>query len=326
MNKVLVTGAAGFIGSHLSELLTKEGFQVIAYDKYNSLGTFGWLDKSKYKKERQFALGDIRDFDHINKFIKQCNHIIHLAALISIPYSYLSPSAFIDTNIRGTYNILEASLKSKKFENLISTSTSEIYGSAKYTPIDENHPILGQSPYSASKIGADHLALSYYLSYGLNVNLIRPFNTYGPRQSFRAIIPTITKQALSKNKYFQLGNLSPKRDFTYVADTCDAFLKLLKKQKKYGEIYNIGSNSNISNKYLLDMICKKLNITKKIKKDNKRVRPTKSEVVELLCDNSKFTKKFNWKPKISLSDGLDQYIDWFRENKGHYNYLQSYDI
>lgn len=326
MNKVLVTGAAGFIGSHLSELLTKEGFQVIAYDKYNSLGTFGWLDKSKYKKDIEFALGDIRDFDHINKFIKQCNHIIHLAALISIPYSYLSPSAFIDTNIRGTYNILEASLKSKKFENLISTSTSEIYGSAKYTPIDENHPILGQSPYSASKIGADHLALSYYLSYGLNVNLIRPFNTYGPRQSFRAIIPTITKQALSKNKYFQLGNLSPKRDFTYVADTCDAFLKLLKKQKKYGEIYNIGSNSNISNKYLLDMICKKLNITKKIKKDNKRVRPTKSEVVELLCDNSKFTKKFNWKPKISLSDGLDQYIDWFRENKGHYNYLQSYDI
>ena len=326
MNKVLVTGAAGFIGSHLSELLTKEGFQVIAYDKYNSLGTFGWLDKSKYKKDIEFALGDIRDFDHINKFIKQCNHIIHLAALISIPYSYLSPSAFIDTNIRGTYNILEASLKSKKFENLISTSTSEIYGSAKYTPIDENHPILGQSPYSASKIGADHLALSYYLSYGLNVNLIRLFNTYGPRQSFRAIIPTITKQALSKNKYFQLGNLSPKRDFTYVADTCDAFLKLLKKQKKYGEIYNIGSNSNISNKYLLDMICKKLNITKKIKKDNKRVRPTKSEVVELLCDNSKFTKKFNWKPKISLSDGLDQYIDWFRENKGHYNYLQSYDI
>ncbi len=326
MNKVLVTGAAGFIGSHLSELLTKEGFQVIAYDKYNSLGTFGWLDKSKYKKDIEFALGDIRDFDHINKFIKQCNHIIHLAALISIPYSYLSPSAFIDTNIRGTYNILEASLKSKKFENLISTSTSEIYGSAKYTPIDENHPILGQSPYSASKIGADHLALSYYLSYGLNVNLIRPFNTYGPRQSFRAIIPTITKQALSKNKYFQLGNLSPKRDFTYVADTCDAFLKLLKKQKKYGEIYNIGSNSNISNKYLLDMICKKLNIKKKIKKDNKRVRPTKSEVVELLCDNSKFTKKFNWKPKISLSDGLDQYIDWFRENKGHYNYLQSYDI
>ena len=326
MNKVLVTGAAGFIGSHLSELLTKEGFQVIAYDKYNSLGTFGWLDKSKYKKDIEFALGDIRDFDHINKFIKQCNHIIHLAALISIPYSYLSPSAFIDTNIRGTYNILEASLKSKKFENLISTSTSEIYGSAKYTPIDENHPILGQSPYSASKIGADHLALSYYLSYGLNVNLIRPFNTYGPRQSFRAIIPTITKQALSKNKYFQLGNLSPKRDFTYVADTCDAFLKLLKKQKKYGEIYNIGSNSNISNKYLLDMICKKLNITKKIKKDNKRVRPTKSEVVELLCDNSKFTKKFNWKPKISLSDGLDQYIDWFRGNKGHYNYLQSYDI
>ena len=326
MNKVLVTGAAGFIGSHLSELLTKEGFQVIAYDKYNSLGTFGWLDKSKYKKDIEFALGDIRDFDHINKFIKQCNHIIHLAALISIPYSYLSPSAFIDTNIRGTYNILEASLKSRKFENLISTSTSEIYGSARYIPIDENHPTLGQSPYSASKIGADHLALSYYLSYGLNVNLIRPFNTYGPRQSFRAIIPTITKQALSKNKYFQLGNLSPKRDFTYVADTCDAFLKLLKKQKKYGEIYNIGSNSNISNKYLLDMICKKLNIKKKIKKDNKRVRPTKSEVVELLCDNSKFTKKFNWKPKISLSDGLDQYIDWFRENKGHYNYLQSYDI
>ena len=326
MNKVLVTGAAGFIGSHLSELLTKEGFQVIAYDKYNSLGTFGWLDKSKYKKDIEFALGDIRDFDHINKFIKQCNHIIHLAALISIPYSYLSPSAFIDTNIRGTYNILEASLKSKKFENLISTSTSEIYGSAKYTPIDENHPILGQSPYSASKIGADHLALSYYLSYGLNVNLIRPFNTYGPRQSFRAIIPTITKQALSNNKYFELGNLEPKRDFTYVADTCDAFLKLLKKQKKYGEIYNIGSNSNISNKYLLDMICKKINITKKIKKDNKRVRPSKSEVVELLCDNSKFTKKFNWKPKVGLSEGLDQYIDWFRENKSHYNYLQSYDI
>ncbi len=326
MNKVLITGAAGFIGSHLSELLTKEGFQVIAYDKYNSLGTFGWLDKSKYKNDIEFVLGDIRDFDHINKSIKQCDHIIHLAALISIPYSYLSPSAFIDTNIRGTYNVLEASLKSKKFKNLISTSTSEIYGSAKYTPIDENHPILGQSPYSASKIGADHLALSYYLSYGLNVNLIRPFNTYGPRQSFRAIIPTITKQALSNNKFFQLGNLEPKRDFTYVGDTCDAFLKLLKKQKKFGEIYNIGSNSNISNKYLLEMICKKLDITKKIKTDHKRVRPSKSEVVELLCDNSKFKKKFNWKPKISLNDGLDKYIDWFRENKSNYNFTHDYDI
>ena len=275
MNKVLVTGAAGFIGSHLSELLTKEGFQVIAYDKYNSLGTFGWLDKSKYKKDIEFALGDIRDFDHINKFIKQCNHIIHLAALISIPYSYLSPSAFIDTNIRGTYNILEASLKSRSLKILFLLQQVKFMALQNILQLIENHPILGQSPYSASKIGADHLALSYYLSYGLNVNLIRPFNTYGPRQSFRAIIPTITKQALSKNKYFQLGNLSPKRDFTYVADTCDAFLKLLKKQKKYGEIYNIGSNSNISNKYLLDMICKKLNITKKIKKNNKRVRPSK---------------------------------------------------
>ncbi len=326
MSKILVTGAAGFIGSHLTEYLILKGFHVVAYDKYNSNGSFGWLNNSKYKKDIEFVLGDIRDYDHINKTIQNCNKIIHLAALISIPYSYISPSAFINTNVIGTYNILESAKNSKKFESLIVTSTSEIYGSAKYTPIDEKHPIQGQSPYSASKIGADQLALSYFLSYGLNLNVIRPFNTYGPRQSFRAIIPTIIKQALGDSKFFQLGNLKPKRDFTYIEDTCSAYLKLLKNKKTFGEVYNIGNNTNVSNNELLNLISKKLNISKKIKIDSKRIRPNLSEVKELLCDNSKFIKKFNWKPRYDLNEGLNKYISWFKNNKDEYFYNNKYDI
>ena len=326
MNKILITGAGGFIGSHLTELMVKKGFDVIAYDKYNSQGTFGWLDKSEFKKDIEFVLGDIRNYDHISKTIKKCSKIIHLAALISIPYSYISPSAYIDNNIIGTYNVLESCKNSNKFESLIVTSTSEIYGTAQYTPMDEKHPFVGQSPYSATKISADQLALSFNLSFGLNVNIIRPFNTYGPRQSYRAIIPTIIKQAFSKAKYFKLGSLFPKRDFTYVDDTCLAFLELMRNQSKFGETYNVGSGNNVSTKSLVELICKKLNISKKIKKDYSRIRPLKSEVNELLCDNSKFVKSFNWKPKNDLNDGIEKFISWYLKNKHFYNNQIKYDI
>jgi len=314
MPKILITGSAGFIGSHLTELLVKEGFHVKAFVRYNSKNSWGWLDESKYIGNIEIITGDIRDYDSVYKAMIGCDTVFHLAALIGIPYSYISPLAYIKTNIEGTYNILE-SAKNLNFINVIITSTSETYGTAQYVPIDEKHPLAAQSPYSASKIAADQLALSYYKSFGLPIKIIRPFNNYGPRQSARAIIPTIISQILSDKEKLNLGNLSPSRDFTFVKDTCNGFLEILKSDKLFGEITNIGMNEEISVEKLIDLIAKILRKDIEIEKDIKRIRPEKSEVEKLICDNAKIKKFTNWKPTYDLQTGLKETIEWFKDNK-----------
>jgi len=311
--KIFITGATGFIGSHLSELCVEKGFNVVAFDRYNPNNNWGWLENSKYKKEMEVILGDVRDYDSVSKAMKGCSKVMHLAALIGIPYSYESPLAYIRTNIEGTYNVIE-SAKNLSFDEILITSTSETYGSAKYVPIDEKHPLIGQSPYAASKIGADQLALSYYLTFDLPIKIVRPFNTYGPRQSLRAIIPTIISQILEKRGEIKLGNTLPTRDFLYVKDTCDGFLEILKSEELFGEVVNIGVNSEIS---MRDLVRKIMEITGSkisIKEDLKRVRPLKSEVDRLCCDNKKILSKTNWKPNYDLNKGLEETIDWFKNN------------
>lgn len=318
-NKILITGATGFIGSHLAELCVEKGFSVVAFDRYNSNNNWGWLENSKYKNEMEIILGDVRDYDSVSKAMKGCNTVFHLAALIGIPYSYISPLAYIRTNVEGTYNVLE-SAKNYKLDQILITSTSETYGSAKYVPIDEKHPTLGQSPYAASKIAADQLALSYYLSFNLPVKIVRPFNTYGPRQSLRAIIPTIITQALENNNSIKLGNLNPTRDFLYVKDTCSSFLAILKSKKLFGEVVNVGLNSEISMEDLTGKIAKIISSDKliKIKKDQKRIRPTRSEVERLCCNNKKLLKNTSWKPHFDLNSGLKETINWFKKfNNSH---------
>ena len=260
-NKVLVTGAAGFVGSHLSEKLLSLGYSVVAFDRYNSNNDFFWLNnlRKKKKKNCSFILGDIRDYDSVFHAMKDCNIVIHLAALIGIPYSYYSPLAYLKTNLEGTYNVLEAA-KQLKLKNIIITSTSEVYGSAQYLPIDESHPINSQSPYAASKAAADQLSMSYFKSFNLPVKIIRPFNIYGPRQSERAIIPTIINQTLSQNKNIKLGNTSPTRDFNYISDVTDAFVKIMNNKKSVGKIINVANSKRIS----IALLCKEIyKITKK---------------------------------------------------------------
>ena len=319
MKKVLITGATGFVGSHLTELCVKKGFEVIAFDRYNPNYNLGWLEKSKYKNDINFVFGDIRDYDSVLKTMEGCKIVFHLAALIGIPYSYLSPQAYLKTNVEGTYNILQSS-KHLDIEQTIITSTSEVYGTAQYLPIDEKHPISAQSPYSASKISADQLAISYYNSFQLPIKIIRPFNVYGPRQSSRAVIPSIIIQALNNKKEIKLGNVEPTRDFTYVTDTCNAFLDILKIKNLFGNTLNVGSN----NEHTVEDICKKilikLNSKAKIKKEERRIRPLKSEVVRLVCDNTKAKKQANWKPKISIDEGLNKTINWFKENKDFFKH------
>ena len=314
MKKILITGATGFVGSHLAELCVKKGFEVIAFDRYNPNYNLGWLEKSKYKDDINFVFGDIRDYDSVLKTMKGCKIVFHLAALIGIPYSYLSPQAYLKTNVEGTYNILESS-KHLDIEQTIITSTSEVYGTAKYIPIDEKHPISAQSPYSASKISADQLAISYYNSFQLPIKIIRPFNVYGPRQSSRAVIPSIIIQALNNKKEIKLGNVEPTRDFTYVTDTCNAFLDILKIKNLFGNTLNVGSNNEYSIENIAKKILVKLNSKANIKKEAQRTRSIKSEVVRLVCDNSKFLKYTQWKPKIKIEKGLDRTINWFREFK-----------
>ena len=314
MKKILITGATGFIGSHLAELCVKKGFEVIAFDRYNPNYNLGWLEKSKYKDDINFVFGDIRDYDSVLKTMKCCKIVFHLAALIGIPYSYLSPQAYLKTNVEGTYNILESS-KHLDIEQTIITSTSEVYGTAKYIPIDEKHPISAQSPYSASKISADQLAISYYNSFQLPIKIIRPFNVYGPRQSSRAVIPSIIIQALNNKKEIKLGNVEPTRDFTYVTDTCNAFLDILKIKNLFGNTLNVGSNNEYSIENIAKKILVKLNSKANIKKEAQRTRSIKSEVVRLVCDNSKFLKYTQWKPKIKIEKGLDRTINWFKEFK-----------
>ena len=312
-NKVLITGACGFIGSHLTELFVKKGFSVIAFDRYNSENNYGWLENSIYKKDIEFILGDIRDYDSVFNAMQNTKYCIHLAALIGIPYSYISPLAYIRTNIEGTYNILE-SAKNLGLDKILITSTSEVYGSAQYTPMDESHPKVGQSPYSASKIAADQIAISYFRSFDQPIKIICPFNVYGPKQSERAIIPTIINQLLNNNGELHLGNINTSRDFTYVDDTCLGFYEIYKSSDFFGEVINIGSNKTIFIKDLVEIISSKMNKKITIVIDDKRVRPKLSEVDKLLCDNNKLLLKTNWRPNIDIFKGLDLTIDWYYKN------------
>jgi NAD dependent epimerase/dehydratase len=316
-NKVLVTGAGGFIGSHLAELLLENGFQVKAFIRYNSRNDWGWLEESKYKDQIEIVSGDIRDYDSVHNAMKGIDIVFHLAALIGIPYSYVSPLAYIRTNVEGTYNVLQAG-KDLSTEEILITSTSETYGTAQYIPIDESHPLVGQSPYSATKISADHLALSYYKSFRLPVKIVRPFNTYGTRQSARAIIPTVITQILNGQKRLNLGSLTPMRDLTYVRDTANGFCEIAKSKRMVGEVVNIGMNEEISIENLVIRIADIMDKEIEIISDNKRIRPEKSEVNRLCCDNSKILKYTNWKPQYNLDKGLLETIDWLKRNMNMY--------
>lgn len=311
--KILVTGAAGFIGSHITEMLVEKGYDVKAFVRYNSKNNWGWIEQSSYKNDIEVVTGDIRDFDSVKNAMQNCNVVFHLAALIGIPYSYVSPLAYIKTNIEGTYNILQ-SARELNLEEILITSTSETYGTAQYIPIDEKHPIVGQSPYSASKIAADQLAISYNRSFEMPVKIVRPFNTFGPRQSARAIIPTVISQIFSGNKTLKLGNLHPTRDLTFVKDTVLGFFEIFKSNELYGEITNIGLKDEISIKDLVFKIKELMKSDIEIKSDSLRIRPAQSEVERLYCDNSKIIKFTDWKPKYSIESGLMETIDWLRTN------------
>ncbi len=324
MKRILITGGTGFIGSHLAEKCVAKGYKVTVFDRYNPNYNLGNLSNSKFKKKIQFIFGDIRDYDSVNNAIKKNDIVFHLAALIGIPYSYISPNAYIKTNIEGTYNVLE-SCKNNKIKKIIITSTSEVYGSAKYLPIDEKHPLQPQSPYSASKISADNLALSYFYSFNLPVAIIRPFNTYGPRQSQRAIIPTIINQIKeSRNGIIELGNLDPTRDFSYIDDTCEAFIRFINSSKNHGKVINIGSGFQISIMNLTKLISKLMKKKIKFKKSKLRIRPKSSEV-QNLCASIKIAKKnLNWEPKYAgvkgLKKGLAKTINWFQNQNNNISF------
>jgi dTDP-glucose 4,6-dehydratase len=310
--KVLITGATGFIGSHLAELCIERDFDVVAFDRYNPNNNWGWLENSKYTPSMEVILGDVRDYDSVSKAMEGCSGVLHLAALIGIPYSYNSPLAYIRTNVEGTYNILEAA-KNLELDQILITSTSETYGTAQYVPIDEKHPLVGQSPYSASKIAADQLAISYYKSFELPVKLVRPFNTYGPRQSARAIIPTIISQLLNGNTEIELGSLSPTRDLTFVKDTCTGFEEIYKSDTLFGEVTNIGMKAEISIGDLAQRIAETMNIQLTIKSSEERIRPKNSEVERLFCENAKLLKHTSWKPNYTLEQGIAEVIEWMKK-------------
>ena len=318
MKKIVVTGACGFIGSHLCEMLVKKGYKVIAFDRYNINNDKGWLEKSKFKKDIEFILGDIRDYESVHHALKNCNHVFHLAALIGIPYSYSNPLAYIKTNVEGTYNVLSAA-KMHDLQQIIITSTSEVYGSAKYIPIDENHPCVGQSPYSASKISADQLAISFYKSFNLPIKIARPFNTYGPRQSERAVISSIIRQILDDNiKSIKIGSLETKRDFNYVQDTVSAFISLAEAKSQntqFGSAYNAGTGQAVTIDNVLNKIIKLTGINKKIIQDKKRIRPKNSEVYNLVASSKKLNRLNGWKPEFTLEEGLLNTINWWKERK-----------
>ena len=317
MTKILITGATGFIGSHLTELFVEKGFNVVAFDRYNPNNHWGWLEDSEYKNDIEVILGDIRDYDSVSKAMKGCDAVFHLAALIGIPYSYVSPLAYIRTNVEGAYNVLEAA-KNLELQQVLITSTSETYGTAQYTPIDEKHPLVGQSPYSASKIAADQLAISYYRSFELPVKIVRPFNTYGPRQSARAVIPTIIMQGLNGSKDLKLGNLEPTRDLTFVKDTCNAFLEIYRSEGFLGEVTNVGMNSEISMGELLKEIMKIMAVDLPVVSEEKRIRPENSEVERLVCNNEKLVNGSSWQPEYDLKRGLSETINWFQKNYPSY--------
>lgn len=308
--KVLITGADGFIGSHLTERLVKEGANVKALSQYNSFNNWGWLEDVDCKEDIEVLCGDVRDANYVKHITKGVDIVFHLAALIAIPYSYVAPDSYIDTNIKGTLNICQAT-RDNNVEKTIITSTSEVYGTAQYVPIDEKHPKQPQSPYSATKIGADAIAKSFYNAFELPVVIARPFNTYGPRQSARAIIPTIITQIASGKEEIKLGDLTPTRDFNFVKDTCSGFVELAKCDKVIGEEINIGSNFEISMGDTLNLIKKIMNSNVKFVVDEQRLRPKNSEVNRLWCDNTKIRELTGFKPEYDIEKGLKETIDWF---------------
>ncbi len=321
--RVLITGAGGFIGSHLVERLLEENCEVIAFVRYNSLNRWNWLDTipKKILKEIKVITGDVRDADIVRKAVKEADVVFHLAALISIPYSYHTPQGYVETNIKGTLNVLQAALDFE-IEKVLITSTSEVYGTARYVPIDENHPRQPQSPYSATKIAADALAESFYRSYELPVVIVRPFNTYGPRQSARAVIPTIIIQLLAGEENIKLGALHPTRDFVFVRDTAEGFVRIAKCDKCVGEDINIATGKEISIKNLAEKLINLINPKVKIIVDEDRLRPEKSEVERLLGCNKKLKKLTGWTPQYSLEEGLKETIEWFKnpQNLKFYKY------
>ena len=319
MAKILVTGAEGFIGSHLTELLVKEGYDVRAMVQYNSFNNWGWIDTfdDEINNKLDIFLGDVRDPNGVRVAMDGVDAVFHLAALIAIPYSYHSPDMYVDTNIKGTLNILQAA-RDLNTERVLVTSTSEVYGTAKYVPIDENHPYQGQSPYSASKIGADRLAESFYRSFDLPVTIVRPFNTYGPRQSARAVIPTIITQLLSGMKQIKLGSLNPTRDFNYVKDTARGFLEIYRSDKTIGEEINIATQKEISIGELADELIRQINPDAKVVCDDQRVRPDNSEVERLLGSNEKIQSLTDWKPEYSFEEGIKETIEFFKDNLDKY--------
>ncbi len=317
--KVLITGADGFIGSHLTEMLVKEGCDVKALSQYNSFNNWGWLEDIDCKKDIEVFCGDIRDPHYIKKITKGIDVIFHLASLIAIPYSYNAPDSYVDTNIKGTLNICQAGLENN-VEKIIHTSTSEVYGTAKYVPIDELHPLQPQSPYSASKISADAMAESFYRSFNLPVTIARPFNTYGPRQSARAVIPTIITQILNNYPFIKLGDISPTRDLNYVEDTCLGFKLIAQSDQAIGETINIGSNFEISIGDVFNLIKKIMNSNVELTLDQMRIRPEKSEVNRLWCDNRKIEKLCNFKPNNTIEQGLTKTIEWFRKKENLLKY------
>lgn len=306
----LITGADGFIGSHLAELLVQEGYTVRALAQYNSFNSWGWLDDVDCKKDIEVISGDVRDPHFCKSITKNVDVVFHLAALIAIPYSYVAPDSYVDTNVKGTLNICQAALENR-VKRVIHTSTSEVYGTAQYVPIDEKHPLQPQSPYSASKIAADAMAMSFFNAFDLPVTIARPFNTYGPRQSARAVIPTIIGQIASGQKQIMLGDVSPTRDFNYVTDTCRGFLALARCEKAIGETVNIGSNFEISVADTLDLIRELMGSDVEFIADAQRLRPGKSEVFRLWCDNSRIRELTDFRPEYDIRSGLQATIDWF---------------
>lgn len=310
MANILVTGADGFIGSHLTEMLAKQGHQIKALSQYNSFNHWGWLEEVDCLDQIEVLNGDVRDPHYCKHITKGVDVIYHLAALIAIPYSYVAPDSYVDTNIKGTLNICQAALDNQ-VQRVIHTSTSEVYGTAQYVPIDEKHPMQPQSPYSASKIAADAMAMSFYNAFELPLTIARPFNTYGPRQSARAVIPTIITQIAGGIKQIQLGDVSPTRDFNYVEDTCRGFIALAESDKTLGETVNIGSNSEISIGDTLNIIKNIMHSDVEFIVDEQRLRPEKSEVNRLWCDNKKIKALTGFESKIDITEGLRLTVDWF---------------
>lgn len=317
--KVLVTGADGFIGSHLVEELLVQGYDVKAFVYYNSFNTWGWIDTFPQAKKDAIDIfaGDVRDHNAVREAMKDVDAVCHLAALIAIPYSYYAPDAYVDVNIKGTLNVLQAA-RDLNIQRVLVTSTSEVYGTAKYVPIDEEHPFQGQSPYSATKIGADRLAESFYRSFDLPVTIVRPFNTYGPRQSARAVIPTIITQLLAGKEEIKLGSLHPTRDFNYVKDTVRGFVSILKSDKTIGEEINIATQREISIKELADELIRQINPNARVVSDDIRKRPDKSEVERLLGSNKKIMELTDWKPMYTFEEGIKETIGFLKNNMDRY--------